>query len=103
MRHLDIKNSAYYNANMRTTITIDDDLMQELRNRAHQSNIRLKEVINNTIRYGLKAAAEAGQNEKYVCPVFSLGNPSSYNLDRALDLAEHLESEEITRKLLLRK
>ena len=103
MGHLDIKISDYYNANMRTTITIDDDLMQELRKRAHQGNLRLKEVINDTIRYGLKAAAGAGQSERYVCPVFSLGNPSSYNLDRALDLAEHLESEEITRKLLLRK
>ncbi len=88
---------------MRTTITIDDDLMQELRKRALQSNLRLKEVINNAIRYGLKAAAEARPGEMYVCPIFSLGNPSSYDLDRALDLAEQLESEEITRKLLLRK
>jgi len=39
VRHFDIKNSAYYNANMRTTITIDDDLMQELRKRAHQGNL----------------------------------------------------------------
>lgn len=88
---------------MRTTITIDDDLMQELRKRAHQSNIRLKEVINDTIRYGLKAATEARQGKRYECSVFSLGNASSYNLDHALDLAEHLESEEIARKLLLRK
>ncbi len=88
---------------MRTTITIDDDLMQELRKRAYRSNLRLKEVINNTIRCGLKVETEARQAKKYKCPVFSLGNPSSYNLDHALDLAEHLESEEIARKLLLRK
>jgi hypothetical protein len=88
---------------MRTTITLDDDLMQELCKQAHKGNLRLKEVINSTIRYGLKAGFESGQSERYVCPVFSLGNPFSYNLDRALDLGEHLESEEITRKRLLRK
>lgn len=60
--------------------------MLELRKRAHQGNLRLKEVINNAIRYGLKSAAEARPGERYVCPVFSLVNPSSYDLDRALDL-----------------
>ena len=51
--------------------------MQELRKRALQGNFRLREVINNAIRYGLKSAAEARRGERYVCPVFSLGNPSS--------------------------
>jgi len=39
----------------------------------------------------------------YKCKTYSLGFPPRADLDRALDLAEHLESEEIARKLLLRK
>ncbi len=77
--------------------------MTELRLKAHNDGLSLKEVISRIIRFGLKATNEIQQSQKYRCPEFSLGNPRSYDFDRALNLAEQLESKEISRKLHLRK
>ena len=88
---------------MRTTITIDDDLMSELKKRAYETGTPLKEVINNVLRYGLKVSKKLSKGEKYTCPEYSLGNPSHYDLDHALELAGSLETEEIVRKIQLRK
>ncbi|MBN8526506.1 MAG: hypothetical protein J0M02_14325 [Planctomycetes bacterium] len=38
---------------MRTTLTVDDDLMQQLRERAVQLRLPLVEVVNRTLRRGL--------------------------------------------------
>jgi len=88
---------------MRTTLTIDDDLMSELKARAHQTGKPLKEVINAALRNGMKKSQKSTKRKKYSCPEYSLGVPAHYDLDRALDLAESLENEEILRKMQLRK
>ena len=92
-----------YDAYMRTTLTIDDDLMSELKRRAHETGKPLKEVINNVLRTGLKSSRTSAKRGKYTCPEFSMGHLGHYDLDRALDLAEALETEEIIRKIQLRK
>ncbi|HEX7705175.1 MAG TPA: ribbon-helix-helix protein, CopG family [Thermoanaerobaculia bacterium] len=40
---------------MRTTLTIDDDLLEELQKRAKDSNKSLKVTVNEVIRRGLSA------------------------------------------------
>ena len=102
-KHIDITFNNIYYASMRTTIDINDELMRELKEKAHKSGLSLKKTINNALREGLKKSKEKKNATKYRCPVFSLGHPASYDLDRALDMAENLESEEIARKLKLRK
>ncbi len=88
---------------MRTTIDIDDDLMHELKNQAGEENLSLKDTVNRAIRQGLNSKASARSKVVYRCPVFSMGSPKTFNLDRALHIAADLESEEISRKLKLRK
>jgi hypothetical protein len=88
---------------MRTTIDINDDLMRELKKRSHDTGHSLKDVINSILRRGLKIQNPAATGKGYRCPSFSLGHPASYNLDHALEIAQSLESEEIARKLRLRK
>ena len=88
---------------MRTTITINDDLLRELRQRAHDTNSPFKEVVNKALRAGLRDSAKRKVSTPYKCKSFSLGYPPKADINRALDLAEQLESEEIARKLLLRK
>ena len=41
---------------MRTTLTIDDDVAVELERRRRQQNTSLKDVVNDTLRRGLRAA-----------------------------------------------
>lgn len=88
---------------MRTTITIDDDLLQEMKKKAYETGSSFKEVVNRALRAGLKDIDKPKTAEPYKCKTYSLGYPPRADLDHALDLAEDLESEEIVRKLLLRK
>ena len=88
---------------MRTTLTIDDDLARELREKAHQTGAPFKEVVNKAIRAGLEKIDKPKQIKPYKCKAYSLGYPPFADLDHALNLADRLESEEIARKLSLRK
>ncbi len=88
---------------MRTTLTIDDDLVRALREKAHRTGKPFKMVVNKAIRAGLEQMDKPRQIKPYKCKAYSLGYPPGADLDRALNLADHLESEEIARKLSLRK
>jgi len=88
---------------MRTTLTIEDDLVRELREKAHKSGAPFKEVVNKAIRAGLEHIDKPRKIKPYKCKAYSFGYPASADLDRALSLADRLESEEIARKLALRK
>jgi hypothetical protein len=88
---------------MRTTLTIDDDLARQLREKAHQTGSPFKEVVNKAIRVGLEQIDKPRRIRQYKCKSYSLGYPPRADLDHALDLVDRLESEEIARKLSLRK
>jgi hypothetical protein len=88
---------------MRTTLTIDDDLMRELKQKANEADLPVKEIVNKALRAGLKEIDKPKPTKPYKCKSFSLGYPPRADLDHALDLAERLEAEEIARKLSLRK
>ena len=88
---------------MRTTLTIDDDLFRELREKAYKTGAPFKEVVNKVIRVGLEHIDKPKQMKPYKCKTYSLGYPPSADLDHALNLVDRLESEEIARKLSLRK
>lgn len=45
---------------MRTTVTIDDDVFQAVRAQAEASGKRLGEVLSQIARAGLRASAETG-------------------------------------------
>ena len=89
--------------NMRTTLTIDDDLARELREKAHKTGSSFKEIVNKAIRAVLEHLDKPKQIKPYKCKAYSLGYPPRADLDHALKLADRLESEEIARKLSLRK
>ena len=88
---------------MRTTLTIDDDLIREMKKRAHNTGAPFKEIVNVALRAGLKEMAKPKISKPYKCKAHSLGYPPRADLDHALALADQLESEEIFRKLSLRK
>lgn len=84
---------------MRTTLTIDDALLRQLRQKALDTGKPFKQVVNDTLRAGLSQAASPPR-EPYRCPSFSMGQPRwPVNLDKALALAAELEDEEIVAKM----
>jgi hypothetical protein len=88
---------------MRTTLTIEDYIMRELKEEAYRTGQPLKKVVNDALQAGLVQMKRPGSKKPYRCKTYSMGTPRDVNLDKALQIAEKIEDEEITRKLLLRK
>ena len=90
---------------MRTTIDIEEALLSDLKERAGQLGVPLKSLINSTLRRGLTMSDQSPKSMTYRCPTFSMGQPVSggINLDKALNLAEALEDQEIAHELETRK
>ena len=73
---------------MRTTLTIDDDLLKKLKERSRKQGVPLKQVLNHTLRIGLERSGVLGSKKPYKCRTFSMGYPPLYNLDKALLVAD---------------
>ena len=83
---------------MRTTLSIPDDILFELRELARAKRTSLTRVAAETLRAGLLAAKSETRRRNPPRPVFELGKPL-VNLDKALRLAAEMEDEEILRKM----
>lgn len=79
---------------MRTTVTLDDDVVALLRRVMERRGVSFKTALNDAVRNGADGRPDV--------PVFQtrtadLGVPN-VNLDRALQLAAELEDEELVRR-----
>ena len=84
---------------MRTTLTIDDVLLRQLRQKALDSGKPFKQVVNEALRAGLNPAAVA-RREPYRCPTFSIGAVAAgVDLTKASQLAAALEDEALIERL----
>ena len=93
-----------YDAKMRTTLTIDDQLAKELRRMAYESGRPFKEVVNRALRLGIEAEQAFPRRRPYKVKPVSLGGVlPGINLDKALRLADEIEDMEIANKLRMRK
>ena len=88
---------------MRTTVTLDEDLAQALREEARETGRSLKRIVNETLRAGMAARKAPAARRYRLTPVSLGGVVAGIDLDKALRLAEALEDEAIARKLEMRK
>jgi len=89
---------------MRTTLTIDDNIARQLKEIVHQSGKPFKTVVNEALRAGIENNRIVDVTSPYRLKPVSMGEVTGpYDIDKALKLADHLEDEELARKLLLRK
>jgi hypothetical protein len=88
---------------MRTTIRIDDELLERLREQALRENVSLTKLVNRTLRAGMqRSRAPVRRRLQYREKTYPMGVPR-FDLDKALALVADLEDEEIIRKMALRK
>jgi hypothetical protein len=88
---------------MRTTVRIDDELLQKLKEQARRENMSLTRLLDRTLRAGMQASRKPGRlRQRHREQTRAMGVPR-IKLDKALALAAALEDEEITRKMMLRK
>jgi hypothetical protein len=90
---------------MRTTVELDDDLVQELRDRLSREGGSLRKALNVALRKGLSGSRRQHPAARYRCPVVHMGMPVSpgIDLDKALALAAALEDAETAGELERRK
>ena len=92
-----------YDACMRTTTRIEDDILEELKALARKEDVPLTRVLSRTLRAGLDASRVPARRRKpYREKTYALGEPR-IALRKALAAAASLEDEEVLRKLALRK
>ncbi len=88
---------------MRTTLRIDDDIAEKLKDLAHKEDVTFGRMLNRVLRAGLAAPIPTPRARKrFRQETFDLGEPG-ISLDKALALATALEDDEAARKLALRK
>ncbi|MEM7482523.1 MAG: DUF2191 domain-containing protein [Acidobacteriota bacterium] len=89
---------------MRTTLTLEDDLAEALKEEAHRAGHSFKRTVNEVLRAGLAARRAPKARKAYRLRPASLGGPlPGIDIDRALRLADALEDEALMRKLEQRK
>lgn len=89
---------------MRTTLTIEDGIAAQLREIVHRSGKPFKAVVNDALRAGIANNRIAAPRRPYRLKPVAMGEVvGPYDLDKALQLADRLEDEELARKLQLRK
>lgn len=86
--------------NVRTTLTIDDDLAALLHEQARRSGRTFRDVVNEAIRDGL---LRSELESPCTPPVHDLGIRPGVDLTKALQLVGQLEDEEIVRKMEIGK
>jgi len=84
---------------------LDDDLVQELRDRQHREGGSLRKALNAALRKGLNGPSGQQPPVRYRCPIVHMGMPVSpgIDLDKALALAGALEDAETAGELERRK
>lgn len=86
---------------MRTTVDLAPDLLTTLRSLAQERGTTLTEVVNVTLRSGLRD--ESAPAAPYRVPTRPLSLRPGIDLEHALAVAAALEDDELVRRLELRK
>jgi hypothetical protein len=82
---------------MRTTVTLDEDVVSLLRAAKERSHTSFKQVLNAAVRRGLKGEGGAAE-EPFVLTARSLGLRPGIDPARLRELDDELELQEFRRK-----
>ena len=85
---------------MRTTVTLDPDVLAYIKTYMREKGVSFKEAINNAIRKGLSGRQK--NSKPYRQKTYDIGIPS-VPLRKAMQLAAELEDAEILRDLTIKK
>lgn len=84
---------------MRTTLTLDDDIARELQERARRRGESFKEVVNETLRSGLRGKKPSSQSPRFEVHAKACGFRSGVDVLRLNQLSDELEMEDFQRKV----
>lgn len=85
---------------MRTTVTLDPDVVAALQRAARERGTSFKAVLNDAVRRGLHSE---NAQRRYRTPSRNMGLRSGVDIDKALTLVAADEDAEVLHKIALRK
>ena len=79
---------------MRTTITIDDDVLDRARKLASKLHMSFRSVVNEALRTGLAQVARPAERREHQTIPHAMGLRRGYNLDNIQELLAQTEGED---------
>lgn len=79
---------------VRTTLTLDDDLAQEIGGLSQKLRRPLKLSVNESLRLGLKQIKKSSSNKAYRTKPHAMGLKEDYYLHNIQNLLSELEGED---------
>lgn len=90
---IDIKDNGQYDAVMRTTVTIDDDVAIRIEERRRRDGQSLKQVINMLLREGLRSSQRTPGAKEYRTRPHGLRMRPGLDAVRLNQLVDELETD----------
>ena len=90
---MDINHAARYDAMMRTTLTIDDDIAVRIEERRRRDGQSLRHVINRLLREGLRHDQRPPEARKYRTKTHKLHLRPGFDAARLNRLADEIETD----------
>ena len=92
--HLDSNYSCYHDAHMRTTVTLDPDVEQLLRDAMQRRRLSFKDALNQAIRMGLGRPTDSpSEQTPFIVSARQMGLRPGLDAGRLNQLADELEVE----------
>ena len=79
---------------MRTTLTVDDDVLDRARAVAGKLHVPFRHVINEALRAGLQAVEKPARSRPYQTHPRRMGLKAGRSLDNVQDLIAQIEGED---------
>jgi len=78
---------------MRTTLSIDDDVMERARDVAAKLSTPFKTIVNEALRAGLDQVEQPAKQRRYKTKPHKMGLRHGHNLDNIQELLAQIEGE----------
>jgi len=79
---------------MRTTLSLDEDVLEKARKLADRLRLPFKKVVNEALRVGLGEVEKPAKRRRYRTPSRDMGLRPGYCLDNIGELLAQAEGEE---------
>ena len=79
---------------MRTTLTLDDDVIDKAKAVAAKRCLTFRAVVNEALRIGLREVEKAATHRPYRTEPHAMGLRTGYNLDNIQEVLSQAEGED---------
>jgi hypothetical protein len=79
---------------MRTTISLDQDVLEKARKAAGRLRVPFKTIVNEALRVGLEQVSKPAEKRPYRTIPHEMGLKDGFNADNVQELLAHAEGED---------